>query len=141
MALAPAPIIVDTNVLFSALLKSRTRFAELLLKSEQQFSICESVVVELFSRKEKLISLSGLSDEDLARLYHILLRRLTLCKEDSIPAEHWATARDLCSDVDATDTPHLALTLALDGLLWTGDKRLKAGLERKGFNRFFVPDP
>lgn len=117
MPTAPAPIIVDTNILFSALLRSRTRFSELLLQSEQQFCICESVVVELFRRKEKLIALSGLSDEDLARLYHILLRRLTLCKEESILAEHWTAAEDLCRDIDETDTPHVALTLGLDGLL------------------------
>lgn len=31
---------------------------------------------------------------------------------------------------------HMALTLELDGLLWTGDKRLRAGLQAKGLGRF-----
>lgn len=35
--------------------------------------------------------------------------------------------------------PRVALTLALDGLLWTGDKVLKAGLTERGFDRFFTP--
>jgi len=33
------------------------------------------------------------------------------------------------------------LTLELNGWLWTGDKKLKAGLKRKGFDRFFEPNP
>ena len=45
----------------------------------------------------------------------------------------------MCHDVDQSDTPHVALTLELDGLLWTGDKALKEELKRKGFDRFFEP--
>ncbi|MEI7935826.1 MAG: PIN domain-containing protein [Verrucomicrobiota bacterium] len=33
--------------------------------------------------------------------------------------------------------PFIALTLHLDGRLWTGDDKLKAGLRAKGFDRFF----
>jgi predicted nucleic acid-binding protein len=46
---------------------------------------------------------------------------------------------ELCHGVDPDDAPPVALTLALDGLLWTGDKALQAGLRAKGFDRFFVP--
>jgi predicted nucleic acid-binding protein len=35
--------------------------------------------------------------------------------------------------------PFIALTLHLDGRLWTGDDELKAGLRAKGFDRFFEP--
>ena len=31
----------------------------------------------------------------------------------------------------------IALTLYLEGRLWTGDGELKAGLRAKGFDRFF----
>jgi predicted nucleic acid-binding protein len=131
------PVVVDTNILFSSLLRSRTRFAEVLLQSGHPFYVCETVLVELFKRKEKILGFSRLGEDDLARLYHILLRRVNLFKEDLIAPEHWAAAVDLCQDLDPTDTPHVALTLALDGLLWTGDQRLRNGLTSKGFDRFF----
>jgi predicted nucleic acid-binding protein len=133
-------VVVDTNILFSSLLRSRTRFAEVLLQSGHPFHVCETVLVELFKRKEKVLAFSRLDEEELARLYHILLRRLNLFKEDLIAPEHWSAAIELCQDLDPTDTPHVALALALDGLLWTGDQRLRTGLAAKGFDRFFLPE-
>jgi len=50
----------------------------------------------------------------------------------------WQQAYALCHAVDEADTPHVALTLQLNGLLWTGDKKLMKHLEKQGFNRFFV---
>lgn len=135
------PVVVDTNILFSALLRTRTRFTETLLQSEHSFYVCESVLVELFRRKEKILSLSQLTEDNLAHLYHVLLRRLHLQKEDLISSNHWITAHRLCRDVDEADTPHVALVLELGGLLWTGDKRLREGLQAKGFDRFFAPIP
>ncbi|MGM0706537.1 MAG: PIN domain-containing protein [Bacteroidota bacterium] len=41
--------------------------------------------------------------------------------------------------MDETDAPHVAITIEVNGLLWTGDKRLKSGLQSQGFDRFFDP--
>lgn len=69
------------------------------------------------------------------------LRRLHFYKEDLIAPEHWRQALALCREVDGSDTPHVALSLERDGLLWTGDKRLRDGLSERGFSRFHVPSP
>ena len=133
-------IVVDTNILFSALLSSNSRFRELLLKSEERFFICEFVVVEIFKRKEKIIRASKLTEDEIVEAYHLLLKRIELYKEDSIASENRNSAYALCSDIDENDTPHIALTLELNGLLWTGDKKLKEGLKQKGFDSFFEPN-
>ncbi len=140
MADVPRNVVVDTNVIFSALLKEGGHFAEVLLQTGHSFYVGESVLMELFSHKEKILRLSRLGDDDLARFYLALLRRLTMFKEDLIAPAHWRTARELCDGVDASDTPHVALTLELDALFWTGDKRLREGLTAKGFDRFFSPE-
>jgi len=114
------PIVVDTNILFSALLRPKSSFADILLGTENHFFVCEQVVIELFKLKEKLVKTSQLSKEDLISL------------------NSRAAAHLLCKDIDENDTPHVALTLELNGLLWTGDKKLKEGLRRKGFNQFFI---
>lgn len=138
---ATSRVAVDTNILFSVLLRSESSFAQILLGSEREFYVCESVLVELFKHKEKIVRLSRLDEESVIRFLHVLLRRLQIQKEELIAQEHWRTARDLCAGVDENDTPHVALALELGGLLWTGDKRLREGLRSKGFDRFFMPAP
>ena len=130
------PVVVDTNILFSALLSSQSSFAKILLGSDCRFFVGEQVLVELFKRKEKLIKVSLLSEDEIVRIYQILMRRITLYKEDLIASDNWAAAYALCKDIDESDTPHVALTLELKGLLWTGDKKLKEGLKQKGFYQF-----
>jgi predicted nucleic acid-binding protein len=137
---APTAVVVDTNIIFSALLRQESRFAAILLRVEYQFFVGESVLVELFKHKEKILRASRLSDDDLLRFYHVLLRRLTLFKEDLISPEHWRSAHDLCRGVDEADTPHVALALELDAPLWTGDTKLRDGLHARGFDRFFSPE-
>lgn len=132
-----SPVIVDTNILFSALLNSQSSFAETLLNSGHRFYVCEQILVEMFRHKDKIVKLSKLSENDVVHLYYVLLKRLNLFKEDLISQEHRQKAYELCRDVDETDTLHVALTLELDGVLWTGDKALKEGLKLKGFNSFF----
>lgn len=41
----------------------------------------------------------------------------------------------LVKDVDEKDIIYVALTIEMNGLLWTGDKKLIKGLQKKGFNK------
>ncbi|MEQ1638324.1 MAG: PIN domain-containing protein [Methylococcales bacterium] len=137
MKAAKQPIIVDTNILFSALLTQRSSFADILLTTTNDFFVCEMVLVELFKHKEKIIRLSRLSEDEIIQLYQIYLKRLHLHKEALISLENRRQAYELCHDIDKHDSAHVALTLELQGLLWTGDKVLKNGLLKKGFKQFF----
>ena len=132
------PVLVDTNVLFSALLHKSARFTEVLLTSDRRFLINELVVIELF-KKEKIVRLSRLSDEDVVHLFYELMRELELFKEELVAPANRAKAAELCQDVDLTDAPHVAIALETGSLLWTGDEKLKEGLRAKGFIRFFEP--
>jgi predicted nucleic acid-binding protein len=136
---ADEPIVIDTNILFSVLLSDSSRIAAMVLNSPTRFLICETALVELFQHKEKLLRAARPDASDLVRVYHRLLRKLDLVREDLISQESWATAMHLCKEVDPGDTPHVAATLHVDGLLWTGDRKLKRGLEQRGFTRFYVP--
>ena len=60
-------------------------------------------------------------------------------EEGGIPIGTWMEARRLCRDVDLKDSPFVALTLHLDGRLWTGDDELKTGLLAKGFDHATSP--
>ena len=86
------PVIVDTNILFSALLSSSSGFADKLLKSGHPFFACEQMLVELFKHQEKVVRASHLSEDEIVRFYHILMRRINIYKEDLIAPDHWTTA-------------------------------------------------
>lgn len=133
------PVVVDTNVLFSALLKSDSIFSEQLLTADARFFICELAVIELFKHKNRIVQYSALPENEILQAYYLLLRRVSLYKEDLIRREIWKQAYTLCKGIDENDTPHVALTLELDGLLWTTDRRLIRGLENVGFDQFFRP--
>ena len=50
-----------------------------------------------------------------------------LFDEDAIGIGNWAEAWRLCRDVDEADVAYVALTLELDGELWTSDHVLETG--------------
>jgi predicted nucleic acid-binding protein len=131
-------VIVDTNILFSALLSSQSRFASIILRDEARFVICDSVIIELFEHKERIAIHSQHAETELLSALRDLLRHLRIFQEVLIANDSWTQAFQLCQSIDPADTPHVALTLELNCLLWTGDRRLRAGLQAKGFDRFFV---
>lgn len=133
------PISVDTNILFSAMLRSQSHFASTLLHSQRKFYICEFVLVELFKYKERIVQASRLPEDDVLKMYHVFLRRINLYKEELISPANLSQAYVLCQDIDPKDSLQVALTLEINGLLWTGDKKLRTGLTRKGFTHFYDP--
>ncbi|EAZ90653.1 PIN domain-containing protein [Crocosphaera chwakensis] len=133
-------IIIDSNIFFSALLSKNNKFSRIIVFRDYNFFANEQLLVEIFKYKEKILNRSKLSEHDLIKAYEILIKRINLYKEELISSENRQTAYCLCKDVDENDTPHVALTLELNGLLWTGDKKLKQGLIHKGFTKFFTVD-
>lgn len=132
------PVIVDSNILISALLNEDNSFLRLILAGDYRLYICELMVVELFKHKEKIIKASRLTEDEITRYYYNIIRKLNIFKEELIEKAHWKKAYDLCKDIDENDTPIVALTLELDGRLLTGDKKLKEKLAGKGFDSFFT---
>ena len=138
--MSPDTIVVDTNILFSLLLRGGTALRKRFLTgSAPTFHCPRFVFVELFQHKERIAQATELSEEDLLECLSELLARVHFVEEGGISIGTWMEARRLCRDVDAKDTPFIALTLHLDGRLWTGDDALKVGLRAKGFDRFFEP--
>ena len=132
-------VVVDANIFFSALLRADSPFSLTLLGGRHQFVLGESVLAELFKHKETIARFSALDEDRLWRHFLSLIRACRVEKEELVSRAIYDQAIKLCKDIDPTDTPHVAMTLHLDGRLWTGDKQLRAGLEAKGFDRFFDP--
>jgi predicted nucleic acid-binding protein len=133
-------VVIDANRIFSELIAANHRLRQTFASEpDVEFSCPKYVVVELFKHKERIAAASGLDESSLLALLHTLIEHIRFFDEDAIGIGNWAEAWRLCRDVDEADVAYVALTLELDGELWTSDRTLETGLRRKGFTRFFTP--
>ncbi len=132
------PVVVDTNILFAALVGRQSRLREILL-TEAGVSFCcpRFVFTELFKHKERILAATDLSEDELLEALNSLFAHIQFMDESAIPIGDWLEARRLCVGVDEKDTPFVALALYLNAPLWTEDHELKEGLGAKGFKSFF----
>ncbi len=136
----PEAVVVDTNILFSLLLRGKTTLRKRFLTgSAPSFHCPRFVFVELFQHKERIVQATELSEYHLLECLSEFLARVHFVAEGGILIGTWIEARRLCRDVDLKGAPFIALPLHLDGRLWTGDEQLNAGLRARGFDRFFEP--
>ncbi len=127
-------ILVDTNIVFIAILNSNGLIGELLFNSEKQFDFYSSEFIsnELNKYKTKLQNLTNMSVERIEFSIHQVLKNIYLISPEAISESHWEQAYKLAGGVDEDDTPFLATAISLEASIWTGDKKLISGLRAKG---------
>ena len=127
-------IVVDTNIIFSGLLSPNGIISDLLLNSSETFDFYSPsyLLDELKNHKKKLLKISGLSENELDILQRNLFKKIDLIDLESIRESTWEKAMELTKNVDEFDVPFIALALELKSPLWTGDKKLINGLNKKG---------
>lgn len=131
-------IIIDTNILFSILIgKNKVLRDALFLRKHTTYYCCRFAIVELFKYKERILKYSLYIENEFLEALHQILLRIIFFDEASITYDSRVKASQLCKDIDEKDIPFVALTIEVNGLLWTKDKKLKLGLKEKGFNSFF----
>jgi predicted nucleic acid-binding protein len=134
------PVVVDTNILFSALVSRRSRIREtLLVEAGLSFCCPRFIFSELFKHKERVVAATDLSEAELLDALNSLFAHMQFVDESTILVGDWVEARRLCSGIDEKDTPFVALAIHLNARLWTEDNELKTGLRARGFNSFFEP--
>ena len=130
-------IVVDTNIIFSALLNSDGVIGDLIFNSKRhfQFYSCSYMRFEIQKHWEKLKKISKLSDEQLEISYALILSKIKFINEEIIPVDIWIFSEKITKDIDIDDTDFVALTRFLKATLWTGDKALYAGLKEISFKK------
>ena len=133
-------IVVDTNIIFSALLNSNGAIGTLLFYSDPQFEFysCAHMQTEIRRHWPKLLKISKLTDADLNRAYEQVTLKIKFIQEELIPEAVWADAEALVMEIDPDDADFVALANYLRGSLWTGDKVLYQGLRALGFQHIFT---
>ena len=130
-------VVVDTNIVFSAILNSSGRIGKVLLNSRNVFHFvsCKYMLTEIDRHLIKLQTLAGLEPDELNEMINLIISRINFINEGFISRENILKAEVLTRDVDFNDLLFVGLTMELNCRLWTGDKKLIRGIAKKGFNQ------
>lgn len=132
-------IVIDTNIIFSALLSRNSRLRDFLLEEKNTMKLFSPhyVFVEIFKHKEKILKLSKLTEDEMYEFLNKILEKISFVNSGTVSERSKKEAYKLCDGIDLNDIPFVALTIELNGRLFSGDKKLKEGLAKKEFNKFF----
>jgi len=117
-------IIIDSNVLFSALIKdSLTR--RIILEYEKLFLFSLFIFEEMEEHKQELLNKSKMNKEEFEILLSLILKKVIV-----VPYETLSPFKDkalkLVKDIDKDDIIFVACALAYkDSIIWSDDKGLK----------------
>ncbi len=135
-------IVVDTNIIFSALLNTNSRIGQILINGKDYFDFYSPAYVksEIIKHKEKIKSIGKLTDDEFIETYGLILKNITILNHSIVPTEIYKNAEIVCQDIDIDDTIFVAVSDFTKGILWTGDLKLINGLIKKGYKNLIETD-
>ncbi len=135
-------LIVDSNIIFSAILNTNSRIAQVLLTGDQfyEFYAPKYLRTEIWEHREKIMNIAKLNDESFIEVYELVLKNVTILNHAIADKKYYKEAFELCKDIDEDDIPFVAFSKYLKCKLWTGDKKLIKGLQEKGFKKIITTD-
>ncbi|MBK8969132.1 MAG: DNA-binding protein [Lewinellaceae bacterium] len=132
-------VVVDSNIIFSALLRSPNRYCDAIFLSGDEFYTPKFMFVELFKYRTRIVEQSRLSEEEVLEMLYRLILNVHFFNESLISTRNFLQAFQLVKETDRKDLVFVALTIEIQAKLWTSDQVLKNGLIEKGFNEFYGP--
>ena len=114
-------LVIDANVLFSALIKDNFAY-NLLFSGSFHLFTPEYIFTELEKHKEEILRKNERTDEEFFKLIETLKRRIAIVPLEEL-ASYVGEAENLTPDPD--DMAYFALALKLNCAIWSNDKKLK----------------
>lgn len=130
-------LIVDTNIVFSAILNSQSWIGQILLHPDDSLIFFSPLFLrkEILNHKQKIKQFTKLSEIEMEELIDLIYSKINFIDEKLIPKTILKTADELTREIDFDDAVFIALANHLNCKLWTGDKKLMNFLKMNGFKR------
>ena len=113
-------IVVDANVILSALLGGSARF--ILFKREIEFITTDFTIKEIKKYLDVVATKSKVSKKEIIRALSLLPIKVY---PNSFYRTHFKKAKELINSIDSKDADILALTLKLNTYLWSEDRHFE----------------
>ena len=117
-------IIIDSNPLFSALIKdSATR--RVILEYDGLFLFPSFIFIEMERHRYELLKKSGMAEKDLSKLLQLILKKVVIIPNEVL-APYKREAYEIVKGIDLDDILFVACALAYpDSIIWSDDRKLK----------------
>lgn len=131
-------VVVDTNIVFSAILDTDSKIAQIILqpRTRLNFYSTEQLLFEIDEHKQKLQKFTNYSDDELTKIIRLLTNKIRFINVALIPINIYKKAEKLTNNIDEDDCEFVALTMHVRGKFWSGDNTLRKGLVSKNWNKF-----
>jgi len=105
-------IVIDSNIVFSALLNINSRIGQILINGSKyyEFYSPEYIRKEIIEHQEKIKRIGKLTDNEFIETYELIIRNLSILNHTIIPKKFYKIALDLCNSIDVDDTAFVAIT-------------------------------
>ncbi len=114
-------IVVDTNIIISALLKD-SKIREIIVSSKDKLLVPEITFQEIEDHRNELIEKSGLSDKDFSILILKLKEYLTIVPNAKLVV-YWKEAESIIGNIDKDDILIISASLSNNCCpIWSNDK-------------------
>ena len=115
-------LIVDANVLMSALISTEGKTYDLILNGTIKLFSPEFLLEEVEEHKKEILSKSGLSDSDFELFLSLISSQIEFIPHTEFK-KYASEAEKITPDID--DSDYFALALKLRWGIWSNDKKLK----------------
>lgn len=135
-------IVVDTNIIFSAILNPESKIGQIILNGSKYFTFisADQLKIEIDNHESKILNISGLNKLDYLRLLDLILKKIQFVHHLLINDINYQKANELTQKVDPDDLLFVGLAMQFNCKLWTGDKKLIKGLEIEGFTQILTTE-
>ncbi len=128
--------VIDSNILFGAIISSREIFFEIIKKFDLYTP--DFALKEIEKYEELILRKTKLAKKELNTFLVRLFRGITILPSIIIDKDSKQKAFELCKDIDEKDTPFIALAIELGIPFVTNDKKLYKELRKKDFSTIFL---
>ncbi|MDD3086142.1 MAG: PIN domain-containing protein [archaeon] len=126
-------LVVDSNIIFSALISPKGKTAELIFLSDLTLFSTETLEKELIEHKIEIMKKAKLIESDFEQLYVFLKSKINFIEGEELDP-FIDLVKEICPDKD--DVSFFAVALAKNFPLWSNDKLLKTQNVVKVINTF-----
>lgn len=118
-------VIVDSNIVFSAILNTNSLIGDILLNSHGAFKFrtCNFLTSEINQHWDKIKKVSKLPEYKLQESRRLVYKQIDFIDERQIPMKYRIRGYELTKDIDIKNFVFVSLNEYHDSLLWTGDKK------------------